>query len=128
MNKIVFHTLAGALAMISLAPLAQTPAPAPAPAPVSVTAPPPIPFAAANLTPLGVRALAANCAACHGTNGNSAGGAVPGLAGANKDYFVAQMKAFKEGKREATVMHQIAKGYTDAEIAAIADFFAAQKK
>ncbi len=128
MNKIVFHTLAGALAMISLAPLAQTPAPAPAPAPVSITAPPPIPFAAANLTPLGVRALAANCAACHGTNGNSAGGAVPGLAGANKDYFVAQMKAFKEGKREATVMHQIAKGYTDAEIAAIADFFAAQKK
>ncbi len=128
MNKIVFHTLAGALAMISLAPLAQTPAPAPAPAPVSITAPPPIPFAAANLTPLGVRALAANCAACHGTNGNSAGGAVPGLAGANKDYFVAQMKAFKEGKREATVMHQIAKGYSDAEIAAIADFFAAQKK
>ena len=128
MNKIVLHTLAGALAMISLAPLAQTPAPAPAPAPVSITAPPPIPFAAANLTPLGVRALAANCAACHGTNGNSAGGAVPGLAGANKDYFVAQMKAFKEGKREATVMHQIAKGYSDAEIAAIADFFATQKK
>ena len=128
MNKIVLHTLAGALVTISLAPLAQTPAPATAPAPVSVTAPPPIPFAAANLTPPGVRALAANCAACHGTNGNSAGGAVPGLAGANKDYFVAQMKAFKEGKREATVMHQIAKGYSDAEIAAIADFFAAQKK
>ncbi len=130
MNKIVLHTLAGALVTISLAPLAQTPAPAPAaaPAPVSVTAPPPIPFAASNLTPLGVRALAANCAACHGTNGNSAGGAIPGLAGSNKEYFVAQMKAFKEGKREATVMHQIAKGYSDAEIAAVADFFAAQKK
>ena len=126
MNKIALHALAAWLAMMSHATLAQTPAPAPAP--VSVTAPPPIPFAAANLTPLGVRALAANCAACHGTNGNSAGGAVPGLAGANKDYFVAQMKAFKEGKREATVMHQIAKGYSDAEIAAIADFFAAQKK
>ena len=130
MNKIALHALAAWLVMMSHATLAQTPAPAPAPAPapVSVTAPPPIPFAAANLTPLGVRALAANCAACHGTNGNSAGGAVPGLAGANKDYFVAQMKAFKEGKREATVMHQIAKGYSDAEIAAIADFFAAQKK
>ena len=104
--------------------IAQTPAPA-APA---IAAPPPIPFAAANLTPLGARALAANCAACHGTNGNSAGGAIPGLAGTNKDFFVAQMKAFKEGKREATLMHQIAKGYSDAEIAAIADFFAAQKK
>ena len=124
MNKIVLHTLTAGLVTISLAPLAQTPAPAPVP----VTAPPPIPFAAANLTAPGVRALAANCAACHGTNGNSAGGAIPGLAGINKEYFVNQLKAFKEGKREATVMHQIAKGYSDAEIAAIADFFAAQKK
>jgi len=30
---------------------------------------------------------------------------------------------FKEGKRAATLMHQIAKGYTDAEIAAMADYF-----
>ena len=124
MKKLMAHTLAAGLIMFSLTSHAQTPAPAtPAVAP-----PAPIPFAAPNLTPLGVRALAANCAACHGTNGNSVGGAVPGLAGANKEYFVAQMKAFKEGKREATVMHQIAKGYSDAEIVAIADFFAAQKK
>ena len=124
MKKLMARTLAAGLVMFSLTSHAQTPAPAtPAVAP-----PAPIPFAAPNLTPLGVRALAANCAACHGTNGNSVGGAVPGLAGANKEYFVAQMKAFKEGKREATVMHQIAKGYSDAEIAAIADFFAAQKK
>ena len=108
---------------LSFEAIAQAPAAPPAAAA-------PIPFAAANLTPLGVRAMAANCAACHGTNGNSAGGAVPGsgLAGGNKDYFVAQMKAFKEGKREATIMHQISKGYSDAEIAALADFFAAQKK
>ena len=110
------------LATISVAATAQAPAPAAVPPPA------PIPFAAANLTPLGVRALAANCAACHGTNGVSAGGAITGLAGADKDYFVAQMKAFKEGKREATLMHQIAKGYSDAEIAAMAGFFAAQKK
>lgn len=111
------------LTVLSMSSFAQTQAPV-----TPVVAPPPIPFAASNLTPLGVRALAANCAACHGTNGNSAGGAIPGLAGSNKEYFVAQMKAFKEGKREATVMHQIAKGYSDAEIAAVADFFAAQKK
>ena len=117
MNKKMCRTLSASvpavLLVISLASEAQSPVPA-APA----AAPPPIPFAAANLTPAGARALAANCAACHGTNGNSAGGAIPGLAGGNKDYFVAQMKAFKEGKREATVMHQIAKGYSEAEIAA----------
>ena len=36
------------------------------------------------------------------------------------------MKEFKEGKREATVMHQIAKGYGEAEIAALAAYFAGQ--
>lgn len=97
--------------------IAQTPPP-----------PPPPVFAPSNLTPNGVRSLAANCAACHGTNGHSAGGAIPGLAGMNKDYFVNQLKAFKEGKREATIMHQLSKGYTDAEVAALGDYFAAQKK
>src|SRR2546429_2740203 len=33
-----------------------------------------------------------------------------------KEFLVSQMKAFQEGKRPATVMHQIAKGYTDAQI------------
>ena len=122
MNTRTFHTMvAGSLAArVGVSAFAQTPAAAAPPAP--------IPFAASNLTPLGVRSLAANCAACHGTNGNSAGGAIPGLAGMNKDYFVIQMKAFKEGKREATLMHQISKGYSDAEVVAIAEYFAAQKK
>ncbi len=92
------------------------------------TPPTPAPFAAPNLTPNGVRALAANCAACHGTNGNSAGGAIAGLAGMNKEYFVNQMNLFKQGKRQATVMHQLAKGYTDGEINALGEYFAAQKK
>ena len=115
-------------------PAASAPAPAPAaaapaPATTPTPAPPPAPaFAAPNLTPKGVRSMAATCAACHGTNGVSVGGALAGLAGLNKDYFVLQMKNFKEGKRDATLMHQIAKGYSDAEINAMADYFAAQKR
>jgi cytochrome subunit of sulfide dehydrogenase len=73
------------------------------------------------------RGLAANCAQCHGTNGISAGGAVPGLAGRDRAYFVEQMNAFKTGKREATLMHQISKGYSDEEIALMADYFAGIK-
>ena len=38
------------------------------------------------------------------------------------------MKAFKDGKREATVMHQFAKGFTDSEIAAMASYFASQRE
>ncbi len=75
-----------------------------------------------------VRYIAANCANCHGTDGRAAGGAgMPGLAGLSATYFVEQMNAFKTGKRQATIMHQLAKGYTDAEIAQMAAYFAAQK-
>lgn len=69
--------------------------------------------------------LAANCANCHGTTGN-AKGAMPSLAGRPKTYLIEQMKAFRDGKRAATIMPQLAKGYTDAQIDAIADYFARQ--
>lgn len=70
--------------------------------------------------------LAANCANCHGTNGNSAGG-MASLAGYDKVKFVETMKAFQSGKRPATIMHQLSKGYTDAQIESMAAYFAAQK-
>jgi cytochrome c553 len=38
------------------------------------------------------------------------------------------MRAFRDGKRPATVMHQIAKGYTDTQIDAIAAWYAAQPR
>ena len=43
-----------------------------------------------------------------------------------KAYIVEQMRAFRDGKRPATIMHQLAKGYTDPQIEAIADYFARQ--
>jgi cytochrome c553 len=78
---------------------------------------------------LQVRSLAATCASCHGTAGRAVDApAVPGLAGLPAAYMVEQMTAFKAGTRTATVMHQIAKGYSDAQIAQLAAYFAAQKK
>lgn len=71
--------------------------------------------------------LAGNCANCHGTLGTSQG-AMPSLAGLNAAYISDQMRQFRDGKRAATLMHQIAKGYSDEQIAAIAAYFAAQKK
>jgi cytochrome c553 len=75
------------------------------------------------------RNLAAACAICHGTGGRVATGAplIP-LAGLPKDHIATQMKLFRDGKRPATVMHQIAKGYTDPQIDAMAAWFAAQKR
>ncbi|MFP5459971.1 MAG: c-type cytochrome [Gammaproteobacteria bacterium] len=75
------------------------------------------------------RYLAATCANCHGTDGRSAGGGgMPGLAGLSRTYMIEQMKAFRDGERKATIMHQLAKGYTDEQIALMADFFSKQKK
>ncbi|MGO4329672.1 c-type cytochrome, partial [Cupriavidus sp. M-11] len=69
---------------------------------------------------------AAACAGCHGPAGRApANSAVPGLAGRSRSELVRQMQDFKQGKREATVMQQIAKGYTDQQIEAIAAWFAA---
>ena len=51
---------------------------------------------------------------------------MPGLAGLPTAYMVEQMKAFKNGSRPATVMHQLAKGYSDAQIEQLAVYFAAQ--
>ena len=76
---------------------------------------------------LEMRSLAATCASCHGTEGNAVQGeTMVRLAGLPKDYFVLQMLAFREGKRPATVMHQISKGYTPEQIEALAIYFAAK--
>jgi cytochrome c553 len=76
---------------------------------------------------LQVRSWAGACANCHGTNGNALAGHEP-LAGMRREDIVQKMLDFKNGRRPATVMHQLSKGYTDEQIAAIAGYFAAQKK
>jgi cytochrome c553 len=72
------------------------------------------------------RNLAATCASCHGTNGQVRGDTVKPLAGVSADKIVAAINDFKSGAQPATIMHQIAKGYSDEQIKAIAAFLAAQ--
>lgn len=74
-----------------------------------------------------IRVLAASCAACHGTQGNSVG-ITPTLAGLDKGYFVTQMLAFKRGERSSTVMHHHAKGLTEDEIHLLGAYFAEQPR
>jgi cytochrome c553 len=73
-----------------------------------------------------LRLLASNCANCHGTDGKSQGG-MPSLGGQLKAKLFQDLQEFKAGSRPATIMHQIAKGYTDGELDALAGYFAAQK-
>ena len=77
---------------------------------------------------LQTRALAATCANCHGTDGRAVqGSAIPPLAGLPADTITAQMLAFQNGSRAATVMPQIAKGFSAEQISALAAWFASRK-
>lgn len=74
------------------------------------------------------RAWAAGCAACHGTNGRG-GYEVPAIAGRSKADLVTVLKEFKSDQRKtATIMHQHAKGYSDAQLERIADYFSRQSR
>ncbi len=72
------------------------------------------------------RNLAATCANCHGTDGRSAGG-MDSLAGEARDRLMQKLLAFKSGSRPATIMHQIARGYSDEQLALIAGYLSAQR-
>ncbi len=68
---------------------------------------------------------AASCTGCHAANAKIETG-VPRIAGRNPAEIVAAMEAFRSGQKPATVMDRIAKGFSDAEIRAIAEWFGAE--
>lgn len=74
-----------------------------------------------------IRVWAAACANCHGTEGRAEAG-MESLAGKDKDEMLQKLMDFKSGRKPATIMHQLSKGYTDEQLAQIAGYFAAQKK
>lgn len=74
-----------------------------------------------------IKVWAAACANCHGTNGRAEPG-MESLAGKDKDEMLQKLLDFKSGRKPATLMHQLAKGYTDEQLAQISGYFASQKK
>lgn len=78
---------------------------------------------------LSLRSLAATCAQCHGTDGHApADSIVPGLAGLPAAEIVERMLQFKADTRASTLMPQIARGYSNGQIRALAAYFAAQAR
>ena len=84
-------------------------------------------LAQAQVDPLHVRSWAASCAACHGTDGRAQPGMIS-LAGVPKEVTIQKMLDYKAGRvPAATIMHQLAKGYTDEQIRLLATYFASQQ-
>ena len=70
--------------------------------------------------------IAYTCNGCHGTDGVSKG-AAPKLKGMPADYHAKALKEFKSGKKWSTIMQRIAKGYSDEEIEAVAQYYESLK-
>jgi len=68
---------------------------------------------------------AASCSGCHAATPN-VDTPMPRLVGQDASAMAAAMQAFRDGRRPATVMDRIAKGFSDDEITAIAAWFGAQ--
>lgn len=83
--------------------------------------------ALAQTDPLQVRSWAAACANCHGTAGIAQPG-MESLAGVPRDELAKKMLDFKTGRKPATIMHQLTKGYSDEQLSELAAYFAALKK
>jgi len=66
------------------------------------------------------------CFGCHGPGGQGATGGAA-IAGRDKAELTAAMIAFRSNERPGTIMGRIARGYSEAEIAAIAEFIAGQR-
>lgn len=118
-------TVAASLAVKAVAQTAPKVAPATAVAPVAPT--PPAPSPSSNPAPVLAATMAHSCAACHGTHGELGDEYFMPLAGMPVQQFVRTMAAFREGQRPATLMGHVAKGFTDADLKAMGEFFAAVK-
>lgn len=75
------------------------------------------------LAPERVRAIADSCAQCHGTDGRMEG-AIPRIAGQSRERLEERLLGFRSGEHDATVMGTITRGYSEAELKALARYFA----
>lgn len=69
--------------------------------------------------------LAGTCNTCHRAGGP--GTAIPALAGRKEIDLMAALQAYRTGVRQDAIMHAIAASLNDAELAAVADYFARQE-
>jgi cytochrome c553 len=73
-----------------------------------------------------IEAKAQTCAACHGPNGNSTDPQYPKLAGQTARYIYLELKDFKEGRRRDPQMEPMAKGLSQEDMLALADYYSKQ--
>jgi cytochrome c553 len=66
----------------------------------------------------------AECVACHGKTGQSENPDIPNIGGQPRLFVMYQLFFYREGRRNSPEMNTVAKGISDAELTALADFVA----
>ncbi len=69
------------------------------------------------------RTIGSACFGCHGAGSDSGAAIPPIIVGAPAQFIEDSLKAFRQDSRPSTIMGRIAKGYTDEDIAAVAQYF-----
>lgn len=84
-----------------------------------------LPFAApADAAPPPGQVLAAQCAQCHGTNGQGPG--FDEIAGKSARELYNELREMRSASKIESIMDRQARGYTDAQLRALAAYLAAQ--
>jgi cytochrome c553 len=68
------------------------------------------------------------CAACHGETGNATQPGIPHLAAQDRDYLAAALRQYRNGERSAAAMRAAAGALSDADVDALAAWYAAQTR
>lgn len=80
----------------------------------------------AQIVAQGTKKGAVACARCHGFDGAADGsGAFPKLAGQSSNYLENELRNYISGDRKSALMQPIAKGLSDAEVKAVAQYYSA---
>jgi len=73
-----------------------------------------------------VKQLTDKCDRCHGSEADNPALVVPRLNGQDADYLTMAMRAYRDDRRQSSVMHNVSWPYGDAVIEAISSFYASQ--
>ena len=70
------------------------------------------------------RALA--CERCHGAEADIPGMVVPKIKGQDRDYLIMALRAYRDDRRESSMMHKMSLPYSDSIIESLSAAYAAQ--
>jgi cytochrome c553 len=71
-----------------------------------------------------VQELIGKCDRCHGASVENATMAVPRIRGQDKDYLIMALRAYRDDRRESSMMHNMSLPYSDSIIESVSSFYA----